>query len=67
MPEDRARALAKAFDETMNDAEFRAEAKMMNVELRWFDAARMKAVMERMEATPEPIKEEVRQLLNVKR
>ena len=67
VPEDRARALAKAFDQTMNDAEFRAEAKKMNVELRWFDAARMKAVMERMEATPEPIKEEVRQLLNVKR
>ncbi|MDP2354920.1 MAG: tripartite tricarboxylate transporter substrate-binding protein [Beijerinckiaceae bacterium] len=66
IPADRAAALQKAFDVTMNDPQFRAEAEKTRVELRWFDAARMKDVMERMEAAPIAVKEDVRKLLNVK-
>jgi tripartite-type tricarboxylate transporter receptor subunit TctC len=66
IPADRAAALQKAFDATMNDAQFRAEAEKTRVELRWFGAARMKEVMERMEAAPQPVKDDVRKLLNVK-
>lgn len=67
VPEERARALADAFNKTMNDPGFRAEADKAKVELRWFDAAKMKSVIAKMEATPEPVKDEVRTLLNVKR
>ena len=49
----------------MNDPQFRAEAEKTRVELRWFGAARMKEVMERMEAAPKPVKDDVRKLLNV--
>lgn len=65
IPAERATALQKAFDATMEDAQFRAEAEKTRVELRWFGAARMKEVMERMEAAPKPVKEDVRKLLNV--
>lgn len=65
IPAERAAALQKAFDATMEDAQFRAEAEKTRVELRWFGAARMKDVMERMEAAPKPVKEDVRKLLNV--
>lgn len=67
VPQDRAKALQDAFDKTMNDPVFQAEAKKTNVELRWFGAARMKAVMENMEGAPEDVKDDVRALLNVKR
>lgn len=65
IPADRAAALQKAFDSTMDDPQFRAEAEKSRVELRWFGAARMKEVMERMEAAPNAVKEDVRKLLNV--
>ena len=65
IPADRAAALQKSFDATMNDPQFRAEAEKTRVELRWFGAARMKEVMERMEAAPKPVKDDVRKLLNV--
>lgn len=64
IPADRAAALQKSFDATMNDPQFRAEAEKTRVELRWFGAARMKEVMEQMEAAPKPVKEDVRKLLN---
>lgn len=65
VPADRAAALQKAFDATMNDSQFRADAEKLRVELRWFGAGRMKEVMERMEAAPKAVKDDVRKLLNV--
>lgn len=65
IPADRAAALQKGFDATMNDPQFRAEAEKTRVELRWFAASRMKEVMERMEAAPKAVKDDVRKLLNV--
>lgn len=66
IPADRAAALQKGFDATMDDPQFRAEAEKTRVELRWFGAAKMKQVMERMQAAPKAVKEDVRKLLNVK-
>lgn len=65
IPADRAAALQKAFDSTMADPQFRAEAEKSRVELRWFGAARMKEVMERMESAPKTVKDDVGKLLNV--
>lgn len=64
MPADRAAALQKAFNSTMTDPQFVADAEKTRVELRWFDAAKMKDVMERMEAAPKAVKDDVRKLLN---
>ena len=66
VPADRAAALQKAFDATMNDSQFRADAQKLRVELRWFGATRMKEVMEQMEAAPKSVKDQVRKLLEVK-
>lgn len=65
IPAERAAALQKGFDATMDDPQFRSESQKTGVELRWFGAARMKEVMERMEAAPQPVKADVRKLLNV--
>jgi tripartite-type tricarboxylate transporter receptor subunit TctC len=64
IPAERAAALQKGFDATMDDPQFRTESQKTGVELRWFGAARMKEVMERMEAAPQPVKDDVRKLLN---
>ena len=66
MPADRASALQKAFNSTMTDPQFVADAEKTRVELRWFGADRMKEVMERMESAPKAVKDDVRKLLNVK-
>jgi len=66
IPADRAAALQKGFDATMADPQFLADATKSRVELRWFGAARMKEVMERMMAAPQAVKDDVRKLLNVK-
>lgn len=63
IPADRAAALQKAFNATMTDPQFVEEATKTRVELRWFGADRMKEVMERMEAAPKNVKEDVRKLL----
>jgi tripartite-type tricarboxylate transporter receptor subunit TctC len=65
IPADRAAALQKAFNSTMTDPQFLADAEKLRVELRWFGADRMKDVMERMEAAPKAVKDDVRKLLNV--
>jgi hypothetical protein len=64
IPAERAAALQKGFDSTMDDPQFRTESQKTGVELRWFGAARMKEVMQRMEAAPQPVKDDVRKLLN---
>jgi hypothetical protein len=50
----------------MVDPQFVAEADKTGVEHRWFESARMKAVMQQMESAPEDVKMRVRQMLDVK-
>ena len=64
VPQERAKILSKAFEDTMRDSQFLAEAEKTNVETRWFDAARMRDVMMKMESAPAPIKERVRTILD---
>jgi tripartite-type tricarboxylate transporter receptor subunit TctC len=63
IPADRVAALQHAFDATMTDPQFMADAAKAGVELRWFGAQRMRQVMERMEAAPDNVKNDVSKLL----
>jgi len=64
VPQDRAALLSKAFQDTMRDPQFIAEAEKTNVETRWFDGARMRDVMMKMESAPAPIKVRVKAILD---
>ena len=64
VPKDRTALLAKAFQDTMRDPQFLAEAEKTNVETRWFDGERMRDVMMKMESAPAPIKARVKAILD---
>lgn len=54
IPADRAAALRKAFDATMKDAEFLAEADKMKVEVTPMNGDEVNAVLKELYATPKP-------------
>jgi tripartite-type tricarboxylate transporter receptor subunit TctC len=58
-------AAQAGFDKTMQDPEFLTEAKKLNLETRWFGAARMADVMGRIDSVDEAVKATVRTLLNI--
>lgn len=61
VPAERAKALSDAFAATMNDGDFQAEARKLNLETRWFGPAKMKDVIAEMAATPAAIRDKARQ------
>lgn len=66
VPADRAKALQDAFNATMVDPQFIADADKANIEQRWFDAGRMRAVMAKMDSAPESVRAPARLILGVK-
>ena len=64
VPKERADLLAKAFEATMRDPQFQADAEKASVETRWFGGERMRAVMEQMENAPASVKQRVRAILD---
>jgi tripartite-type tricarboxylate transporter receptor subunit TctC len=64
VPKDRADLLSTAFEQTMKDPQFIAEAEKTKIESRWFGASRMKEVMLKMEQAPVSVKERVRAILD---
>ncbi len=64
VPRERAELLAKAFENTMRDPQFQAEAEKTSVETRWFGGARMREVMLQMEQAPAGVKQRVRAILD---
>ena len=66
VPEDRAKALAEAFDRTMADPAFVADAAKEGLETRWFGAGRMRETMEKMTRAPEAVKQRAREVLGMK-
>jgi tripartite-type tricarboxylate transporter receptor subunit TctC len=63
MPADRLAALRKAFDETMKDPEFVAEAKKLNMEIEPLTAAQLNKLLANAYATPKPIVQQAAALL----
>lgn len=63
VPADRAQALQKAFRAAMTDRELLEEGAKANMELRWFDAARLTEIIRGMASSPEAVRAKVRSLL----
>ena len=60
---ERVAVLQAAFSSAMKDGSLIAEADKQNLELRWFDAQRLRQILSDMSAAPEPIKKRARGLL----
>jgi tripartite-type tricarboxylate transporter receptor subunit TctC len=63
VPEDRVQALRHAFDATMKDPEFLADAKKLSMEIDPLTGEQVQAVIARVMKTPEPIAARVRKAL----
>jgi tripartite-type tricarboxylate transporter receptor subunit TctC len=57
IPEDRKAALISAFDKTMQDSEFLAEAKKLNLDVNPLNAKTFHELMAELYATPKPVLE----------
>jgi hypothetical protein len=63
VPPDRLQALRRAFDATMTDPEFLAEAKRQNLEINAVSAAEIAAIMRTVYASPPEVTARARSLL----
>jgi tripartite-type tricarboxylate transporter receptor subunit TctC len=63
LPAERLKALREAFDATMQDADFIAEAKNSKLELAPEDGAHLAALIMKIYATPKPIVDKVSNLI----
>lgn len=63
VPEDRAKALQKAFDETMKDPDFLAEANMLRLDVNPMSGPQVVDLLKKIYATPENVLKETRGLM----
>ena len=63
VPPERLAALRGAFDETMRDPEFLAEAKLQDLDVSPWTGQELERVVKDILDTPAPIKERIRQAL----
>ena len=66
VPKDRVEALRNAVTATLDDPQFRAETKKINLEIQPVAAAAIEKVVADIFATPQPVLERARDLLGVK-
>ena len=66
VPKDRVEALRNAVTATLDDPQFRAETKKINLEIQPVAAAAIEKVVAEIFATPQPVLERARDLLGVK-
>lgn len=66
IPADRAKALQAAFDATMKDPEFIADAKKQKLDVDPVSGAKLLAILKQLYATPKPVIEKVAKILNSK-
>ena len=64
IPAERAAALRKAFDETMNDPEFRAEMEKAKAEVNPTGGAQVEALLKEVYASPKAIADKAAQAIN---
>jgi tripartite-type tricarboxylate transporter receptor subunit TctC len=63
MPADRAKALQKAFDDTMKDPEFLAEAKRLNLDVNPMSGQQVLDLLTGLYATPKPLVQQAKAAL----
>ncbi|HEY4133915.1 MAG TPA: tripartite tricarboxylate transporter substrate-binding protein [Alphaproteobacteria bacterium] len=64
VPADRVKALRDAFDATMKDKDFLAEAEKQQLEVKPVSGAELNAMLERVYATPKAVTDKVAELLS---
>ena len=64
LPDDRRAALRKAFDDTMKDPEFLAEAKLLNLEIEPVTGAAIDGIVAELYATSADVVNEARAIIN---
>jgi tripartite-type tricarboxylate transporter receptor subunit TctC len=67
VPEERVQALRRAFDATMKDPEFLADAKKLNLEIDAITGEEAQKLIARVLATPAPVAARVRKALEVQK
>jgi tripartite-type tricarboxylate transporter receptor subunit TctC len=65
VPEERVQALRRAFDATMKDPEFLADAKKLSLEIDPITGEQAQTLIAKVLSTPQPIAERVRKALEV--
>ena len=63
IPEDRKAALIKAFEQTMKDPEFLAEAKKLNIDVNPVTGKEIDAMLGELYATPKDVLEKAAQAI----
>jgi tripartite-type tricarboxylate transporter receptor subunit TctC len=63
VPADRAKALQKAFDDTMQDPEFLAEAKRLNLDVNPMSGQQVLDMLKGLYATPKPLVQQAKAAL----
>jgi tripartite-type tricarboxylate transporter receptor subunit TctC len=63
VPPERLQILRKAFDDTMKDPEFLADAKKINAEIRPVAGVEVEGLVKKIMATPEPLAARAREML----
>jgi tripartite-type tricarboxylate transporter receptor subunit TctC len=63
VPQERANALQAAFEATMQDPQYIAEARKIGLETNWVGGAGMQSLVHQIEDTPQPIVDRLRELL----
>lgn len=64
IPSEKVAGLQAAFNAAMNDDSLKSEARQQRLELRWFDAKRLRQILADMSSAPESVKKRARSLLN---
>jgi tripartite-type tricarboxylate transporter receptor subunit TctC len=63
VPADRIAALRKAFEDTMRDPQYLAEAKRIGLDTNWVGSAEFDNYIRQIEETPQPVVDRLRELL----
>ena len=64
VPQDRVDALRRAFDETMKDPLFLADAKKIGLDVDPVSGVEIQKLVEEIQATPQPVVDRLRELLS---
>jgi tripartite-type tricarboxylate transporter receptor subunit TctC len=63
VPADRVAALNDAFDATMKDPHYLADAARIGLETNWLGSASLKGLVQQIQETPQPVVDRLRELL----
>jgi tripartite-type tricarboxylate transporter receptor subunit TctC len=63
VPAERVAAVRAAFDATMKDPDYLAEARRIGLDVNWVGSDEMSELIRRVQGTPQPVVDRLRELL----